>query len=437
MLNVLKTIGINIASIVALPLLIISAILKIIQCLIGNTFYAILTIIKLYIMSVFVVVICGLVAGTTTVEDIVMSLIAIVAVYLFFFKWFVLVVSVPLMAGLFIYTTIDSFAESTTTLYINFHKWLLKQYKRVKIENKILNFFSYIILNILRIIHFVLKNLFSSFKVISIVVFVVLIVSSYIFLNTDSLEYRNMSMFEYIFSKHIAMSIADIIIIILCIVSINKILLAIANDMVEYGKILKLAYVDQYDEYDYEQYKYINYFTNYDFNERNSNEEDFLELTYMFEEMVNEFESLVKKVNLAIEIKDDVLLVQKFNKYAYILNEISQKAKKENKEKFNYKTFLLKYKNDVKVAVKLRESIYKILLEILEEAEHTYNRNNTNEDTNYNNESIVFFKGCDTEEKLKKTYRKLCKTYHPDEGGDIDTFKKITNEYESLLKAFQ
>lgn len=42
-----------------------------------------------------------------------------------------------------------------------------------------------------------------------------------------------------------------------------------------------------------------------------------------------------------------------------------------------------------------------------------------------------FFAGCDTEEKLDKRYRALCKTYHPDtEVGDEETFKLITDEYD-------
>ncbi len=44
-----------------------------------------------------------------------------------------------------------------------------------------------------------------------------------------------------------------------------------------------------------------------------------------------------------------------------------------------------------------------------------------------------FFAGCNTQEKLEKRYRALCKTYHPDsEAGDEATFKLMTEEYEKL-----
>jgi curved DNA-binding protein len=37
-----------------------------------------------------------------------------------------------------------------------------------------------------------------------------------------------------------------------------------------------------------------------------------------------------------------------------------------------------------------------------------------------------------TEEEIKKAYRKLAMTYHPDRGGDEETFKKIKEAYEKL-----
>lgn len=49
-----------------------------------------------------------------------------------------------------------------------------------------------------------------------------------------------------------------------------------------------------------------------------------------------------------------------------------------------------------------------------------------------------FFAGCNTQEKLEKRYRALCKTYHPDsEAGDEDTFKIMTEEYERLKAKLQ
>jgi hypothetical protein len=39
-----------------------------------------------------------------------------------------------------------------------------------------------------------------------------------------------------------------------------------------------------------------------------------------------------------------------------------------------------------------------------------------------------------TLEELKKRYRELCKTYHPDKGGSTAQMQQINNEYSSILE---
>lgn len=41
---------------------------------------------------------------------------------------------------------------------------------------------------------------------------------------------------------------------------------------------------------------------------------------------------------------------------------------------------------------------------------------------------------CKTKAELKKAYRKLSKTHHPDKGGNPEDFKLLTETYESILK---
>ncbi len=48
-----------------------------------------------------------------------------------------------------------------------------------------------------------------------------------------------------------------------------------------------------------------------------------------------------------------------------------------------------------------------------------------------------FFDGCNDKESIKKRYRDLIKTYHPDQGnGSAETFKQINDQYNSLLKKY-
>ena len=46
-----------------------------------------------------------------------------------------------------------------------------------------------------------------------------------------------------------------------------------------------------------------------------------------------------------------------------------------------------------------------------------------------------FFTGCNTPEEIKSRYRNLCRVYHPDTGsGDKEIFRKITEQYEKLIR---
>ncbi len=49
---------------------------------------------------------------------------------------------------------------------------------------------------------------------------------------------------------------------------------------------------------------------------------------------------------------------------------------------------------------------------------------------------MEFFKGIQTEEDLKKTYRKLVKQHHPDKGGSNEIMKMINYQYARYQKAF-
>lgn len=48
-----------------------------------------------------------------------------------------------------------------------------------------------------------------------------------------------------------------------------------------------------------------------------------------------------------------------------------------------------------------------------------------------------YFKECKNLEDVKKTFRMLAKKFHPDLGGNAETFKKINNEYEEAFEYFK
>jgi DnaJ-class molecular chaperone len=47
---------------------------------------------------------------------------------------------------------------------------------------------------------------------------------------------------------------------------------------------------------------------------------------------------------------------------------------------------------------------------------------------------MKYFENINNLEDLKKAFLRLCKELHPDNGGDIEKFKEMKQEYESLVK---
>lgn len=66
--------------------------------------------------------------------------------------------------------------------------------------------------------------------------------------------------------------------------------------------------------------------------------------------------------------------------------------------------------------------------------------NTAGNSSNTNSQANVFqpFSGCNDVDSLKRRYRQLVRTYHPDEnGGDTEAFTLLQKEYERLLNLFQ
>ena len=48
---------------------------------------------------------------------------------------------------------------------------------------------------------------------------------------------------------------------------------------------------------------------------------------------------------------------------------------------------------------------------------------------------MKYFKDCTTVEAVKKAFRKLAMTHHPDRGGSVETMKEINSQYQAALKS--
>ena len=81
-------------------------------------------------------------------------------------------------------------------------------------------------------------------------------------------------------------------------------------------------------------------------------------------------------------------------------------------------------------------------LTVLENAVERYLKNvdkeNYSDSDNTEKNSFNPFAGCNNVESLKKRYKALCKSFHPDmSGGDTESMQFINTEYEKLLAEFE
>lgn len=85
-------------------------------------------------------------------------------------------------------------------------------------------------------------------------------------------------------------------------------------------------------------------------------------------------------------------------------------------------------------AEQFMNKINRTLNELIHETKWEKNTQNTS--SYQSNVKSIFFQGCETKDKLEKTYKSLCRAYHPDNGGDEETFKRMNEEYNKLHKQF-
>lgn len=225
-------------------------------------------------------------------------------------------------------------------------------------------------------------------------------------------------MIEYVQKFSIFTIIYSILVYLIVMIGIITILVSIGYEWREWSKNIKISTED------YE--KCINSFrkdtaaideTEYD---TNVNEEEAFKYFSILTMHLNELEKFGKETIDILEKGSNPILNSTWNEYMGIINQLN-----ENVLSFDKIPAYVVEKNIplIKQLDKIKEEIIK-----LSEKQKETIKNST--------VSSMFFKGCNTKEKLEKRYKSLCKTYHPDvESGDEDVFKQIQEEYEKMKNA--
>ncbi len=147
-----------------------------------------------------------------------------------------------------------------------------------------------------------------------------------------------------------------------------------------------------------------------------NNRDEYKEYFNVFYALTNEMDKLFDEIYKA-HLKDSSAgLMTLWNGYEHTAQEILILFKKQDQ--------LTEYEfQELKRKIKLAESQCKEIKRMMSEIQNNFKEQASD---------IVFFSSCNTLEKLEKRHKILCKAYHPDVGGDEETFKKMQNEYEKL-----
>lgn len=204
-------------------------------------------------------------------------------------------------------------------------------------------------------------------------------------------------------------AIAEISICLIIIIGIFTLLILIGLDLHAWSKDLNKPTVLNSD---------IN-FNNYEETPIAQNEETYFKYNNMFYKSIEDIETLACEVQEIFNKDKDSEIIVFWNEYLLNVKEVCSAFnsfdKKGKAHRFEIQSLIPKIINIKNYHKNLIEQINDCKIRMVNQSS-----------------KAVFFSDCDTLDKLEHRHKILCKAYHPDAGGEEETFKKMQNEYESL-----
>jgi len=140
-------------------------------------------------------------------------------------------------------------------------------------------------------------------------------------------------------------------------------------------------------------------------------------------EMITDYTDFRLQVDTALNIKKDAPLKGALSEYVNLLTVLQEKMKAYDSE-IPSDDFEKSLSPLINTAETLSKSIAKRVLEIL----------SLPASAPALDKGTDFFIGCNSDDDVKKRYKNLVKTFHPDVGGDHETFASIQNQYEARVE---
>jgi len=229
------------------------------------------------------------------------------------------------------------------------------------------------------------------------------------------------SAFEIVFtSLYFAVVVAGTVVVII----------SLGIEWGEWGKLLRrstLSY-DDYERITSEQATGLNAggLSWYSFKAGQENERCQREMD-RFREMCGDIENLKALVDRALKEKYDSGLRRDYLEYLALLEDTTKKVLA-----FNGEIPCASFTREVSPLISKAETLSK---RILQNTRRIFVDSDVNTE-NFSRGRNNYFAGCSSRESVERRRRDLNKIYHPDVGGDHDTFIAITDQYEELISKF-
>ena len=421
----IKILKLNALALLSIPLLIISVTGKLCEIILSK----LSVIIKVAICSGTVIFISevGRLLWVQSFWSIIFTLIISAVLAGILFIGIKLAEGIILIITLYTMKIFGCMFDKLHNIYSKFYdKCKTEYYGFLNIEWNVLYVPVCIFWTLLRIINFTIAKLLAIAFPLSIMAFTCIAAFSMWFINSSLIKSFGIDIFGYHEMFGVTDTVFSLFYLLILLAGTAIILVSLGKKWKEWGILFDLSTKN------YEVYR-----SSYIDKESELVDDDFNE--YMFEtgvlceryqkemtdysNMVDEHEFLAEQVDTALSISEDNRLRYDYNKYLNILTEVKDNIAVYTDSKIPADEYERVISPAIKEAVVLQKNILKRAQEII--AFYAT--------SSVSSAQLDLFKGCINKEEVKKRYKLLSQIFHPDKGGNHETFTILHDQYETVL----
>lgn len=416
--KVLKIIKINVLSLIALPLLLVATACK----LIAKALEKIAVILGMGLATWMLSLLFDFIKNPKEGFQLVMNILVYMLIFGLIILVVYLLVTIAAAVVISVWNAIIGFFNSiynaTYVGFLNLYAICEDDYQYIslngkKVQNALICLFYTILHGINQVIITVISFALPASYILSALV----VIGSVWSINSHMQKVLGLNFFQYLGKLDLFSAIYGVVMLVAILAIFVVVLLSLGIEWHEWAQELRMTSSElsgNIKDLQKSKYKF----------EKGAEDNGETGNAYMkiVEEHVAGLDTLGNMVEEVLNAKDNALLRSTWGNYfrnlEAIVDECSKHRKGISSEKFR------KLIPQIQLLEKQRSEVKEMAEKLMEIQKNPVT-------------ASLFFSGCNTEEKLEKRYKSLCKAYHPDaEGGDKETFQKMKDEYENLKRHF-